>query len=327
MMNKVLAVAFIFSLMLNIYLYRKGDENNLDEEGSSRYVYAENITSIDNAITPHIYFPRYRGYSITGEITEFLDFNLRGTIISSVKNKYDIDVSTDLVRNIQEIVYFFNDFRLAFNEGDRVSLFYRLSDQKIVYLRFENSRRRSVHETFLFNVKGEEKYVTSDGAVLQPCITNGPFKACPQIRFSSKQGSLIPVFETGQYSEATLPFMAKITSVSNNSLTGGTIELTYSNHLVRAVFEGLSEINTGLQKDRIYKQGAYLGRSGYPLPGGRKGIVYYLRRRDNSVMSPFSFHHTEKSYVPENRLDNLNIASNFYVRWLQNGIDFERLYY
>jgi hypothetical protein len=326
MMNKIIAILLTLSVILNIYLF---NGRNIDQAGKDETCFRENenISSLDDSFTPHLVFPMFKGYSLTGELMEFLDFYLKGTIVSSVKNKYEIDVPLDFVRNIQEIVYFFNDYKILFSEGDRISVFYRSSDRKIVYLRFENSRRRSVHETFLFQINGSEVYVTGDGSLLQPCITNGPFKNCPQIRFTSEHNSLVPVFETGLNKDVFLPFMAKIVGMSNSSSSGGELEVIYSNHLIKAVFKGLNSLNSNLKNDRIYNHETYVGKSGYPLSGEKSGVVYYLRKRDGSVLSPFSFHHIEKKYVPENRKQNLLIASNFYTRWFRSGINFEKKYY
>jgi hypothetical protein len=319
----------ILSIVLNFYLFfRKSGYSEISDEDYGCYLYPEDVSSIDHGMTPHEYFPVMKGYSISGEVTEFLDFYIRGTIVSSVKNKYNIDVPVSFVRNIQEISYFFNDFRVPFSEGDRVSVFFRKSDGAIVYMRFENSRRRSVHETFLFkDADDNEIYVVSDGSHLQPCITNGPFRGCPQVGFIMEQNILVPVFETSAASEVRLPFLAKITGTSTTSASGGEVEAIYSDHMVRAVFKGLITVNSNLKRESIYKPDVMIGKGGYLLQGDRKGVVYYLRRRDNSILSPFSFHHTEKVYVSEKRRQNLQIASNFYSRWFQSGTNFEKKYY
>jgi len=327
MMSKFVAAVIVVSVFLNFYLFFRKNDAGVINDSNECFVVQDDISSIDNAITPHEDFPKFRSYSISGEVTKFLDFYIRGTISGSVKNKYDIEIPLSFIRNIQEIVYFFNDYRILFSEGDRISLFYRLSDGKIVYLRFENGRRKSVHETFLFNSKGKEVYVTSDGFHLQPCITNGPFNDCPQVSFVTEQNSLVPLFEMDDTRNIRLPFLAKLIGTSNTSSMGGEVEVIYSNHLVRGVFKGLSFINSNLRKDALYKPDFVIGKGGYPLQGGKKGVIYYLRRRDNTPLSPFSFHHTEKIEVESERRPNLVIASNFYTRWFQSGINFERKHY
>ncbi len=328
MIRNLLYALLLFSIFLNVALYYdKSGRGQRDTEERECYIYPDNISSIDFAITPHPYFPRFSAYSLKGESIEFLDFYVGDSILSAIETKYDITMPSEFLRNIQKIAYFFNDFRVMFRERDRVSLFYRRDDKKIVYLRFKNSHRNSVQETFLFETEGREVYVTADGVYLQPCITNGPFSGCPQVGFTTEHNSLVPVFDLEPFSDIRLPFLAKLMSASQSSRLGGEVEFIYSNHMIRAVYKGLASINSGLKKDSLYKPGTLIGKGGYPLPDRKKGVVYYLRRRDGSVISPYLFHHTERMEVDENRQTNLRIASSFYSKWYRSGISFEEKYY
>lgn len=320
---------FALSVFLNIYLFsgsRKEQkiENLLSEEQS---VYPEGSSSFDDHISFEPECPVYSGFTLEGNKTEFLNFRLNGTIVNSIKDKYDRKISRSLVRNIQEIVYFLNDFKIRFSLGDRISLIYRKKDSRIVFLRFSSSYKRSVHEVFLFAGRGEERYVTSSHEYLQPCITNGPFDGCPDATFVTDGKDLVPVFNAGFAEKIRLPFLAKLLNVSESFNKGGEMTFVYSNFAVKAVFKGLSSVNTSLRKNALYSKGVSIGESGFVVNNSQKGVIYYLKKGENRVVSPFSFHHIESIPVDEKEKINVKITISFFKGQYMAGKKFEEDYY
>ena len=322
-------VLFAVSVILNIYLFsgsreEEEIENLISEEPS---IYPENSSSFDDHISFEPEYPAYSGFTLEGDETEFLDFKLNGTIVNSIKDKYDRKTSRTLVRNIQEIVYFLNDFKIRFSLGDRISLIYRKKDSKIVFLRFSSSLKRSVHEIFLFADSKDERYVTSSYEYLQPCITNGPFEGCPNATFVTDGKNLTPVFDAGFAEKIRLPFLAKLIDTSESYNKGGEMIFIYSNFAVKAVFKGLSSVNTSLRKNALYHKGVSIGESGFVVNNSQKGVIYYLKKGENRVVSPFSFHHIESIPVDEKEKINVKITISFFKGQYKAGKKFEEDYY
>lgn len=322
-------VLFLASLFVNFYFVIFDSDNDkasqvLEKTGS---IYPDSYSSFEHNISFEPEYPVYSGYTTEGDETEFLNFRLEGTIVNSVKKKYDMKVSRKLVRNIQEIVYFMNNFKIRFSRGDRISLIYRKKDSKIVFLRFKSALKRSVHEVFLFNDGSEEQYITSAYEYLQPCITNGPFEGCPQVTFVTDGKFLVPVFNTGFNEKIRIPFLAKLINTSDSYRKGGEMMFAYSNFATKAVFKGFAKVNTSLKKNTLYHKGVFIGESGFIVNSIQKGIIYYLKKGENRVVSPFIFHHTEPVSVDKNQKINIRITRSFYRDQYKVGIEFETDYY
>ncbi|HNW82917.1 MAG TPA: hypothetical protein PKG52_08515 [bacterium] len=319
-------ILLVVSLSLNIFWFSGKVDNKCLSEPEQVFLYPVNESSLDYPISHDPESPRYTAYTLDGNSTVFLSFNVKGTIPESVEKKYGIKLPIEIIRNIQEIVYFLNDYKIRFYEGDRISMFYRESDMKIVYLRFKSARRRSISEIFLFNTGNTEKYVTSDGSFLQPCITNGPFENCPEVRFITENDQLIPVFNMPVNRPVRLPFLAKYVSSTITKLSGGEAEFVYSNYAITAVFKGLGSL-TNLDKVALYKKDAVIGKSGYIMKDKDPGLIYYLRKKDNTIVSPYVFHHTEKVVISEKEMQNLSIMANFFSIQYELGHKFENKHY
>lgn len=316
----------LFSIALNIYLYTK-DEKCVDESSKKElFIYPQDHSSLDYELSYDPVSPRYTNFSLDAENIIYSSFYLKGAIIESYRKKYDRQISEKLIKNIQEIVYFINDFKIRFSENDHLSFFYTADDEKIVYLRFRSSLKRSVTEVYLFETIHGLRYVTNDGEYLQPCMTNGPFSDCPDVRFLSESGTIVPVFDVRISQNVKLPFLAKLTSMEQTRNYGGEAEFIYSNYATRAVLKGLGSMSK-LKKNSLYKKDAVIGKSGFILEDGHSGIIYYLRKKDNTPVSPFVFHHIEKLRLHENYQQNFMILRNFYSRQLNFAKDFEKQYY
>lgn len=322
----ILIIILILSLTANVMLFLSEKNDVVCSEPEQINIYSEYESSLDYPLSHDPQNPIYTGYTLDGDATEFLSFNIKGTIPESVDKKYRKKLPVEIIRNIQEIVYFLNDYRIIFYEGDRLSFFYRESDRKIVYLRFKSLRKKSVSEVFLFKTGNDEKYVTSDGSFLQPCITNGPFDGCPQVRFITENDQLVPVFGVPVNQPVKLPFLAKYVTSSNTKMSGGEAEFVYSNYAVRAFFKGMGNL-TNLNKVALYKKDAIIGRSGYIVKDKESGLIYYLKKSDNSVVSPYIFHHTEKTDISQKEMQNLSILVNFFSIHYELGSKFELKYY
>jgi len=322
-------ILFAASVILNFFLFsgireEKEIEYFLNEE---QPIYPENSSSFDDHISFEPEYPAYSGFTLEGDETEFLDFRLNGTIVNSIKDKYGRKTSRKLVRNIQEISYFLNNFNVRFSLGDRISLIYRKKDSKIAFLRFSSANKRSVHEVFLFAGSRDERYVTSSYEYLQPCITNGPFSGCPNATFVTDGKNLVPVFNAGFAEKIRLPFLAKLINTSESFSKGGEMTFVYSNFAVKAVFKGLSSVNTSLRKNALYNKGVSVGESGFVVNNSQKGVIYYLKKGENRVVSPFSFHHVESIPVDEKEKINVKITISFFKGQYNAGKEFEEDYY
>ena len=290
-------------------------------------IYPEDLSSFDQNISFEPEYPVYSGFTLEGDETEFMNFTLEGTIVTSVKKKYDRKISRKMVRNIQEIVYFLNDYRIRFSKGDKIALIYRKKDRKIVFLRFKSALKRSVSEVFLFKHLGDERYLTSEHQYLQPCITNGPFSGCPAATFVSDGENLAPVFNTAFNEKIRLPFLAKLLNTSESYGKGGEMTFVYSNFATKAVFKGLAKVNTSLRKNALYEEGVVIGESGFIVNSSQKGVVYYLKKGENRIVSPFSFHHTEPVPIDQEEKINVRILISFFRDQYRSGRNFEKDYY
>lgn len=320
------AIVFLISAGINIHFFTRENicvENN---EPGSLHIYPEDQSSIDFPVSYDPENPKYKNFSLEGEVVVYVNFSLKGSIIESFRRKYDFVISDKLIKNIQEIIYFLNDYKIKFNEGDRLTLFYNEKDEKIIYLKFRNSVRKTISEVYLFNSLDGEKYFTADGLFLQPCITNGPFEGCPQVRFINDNNQLFPVFDVKISEKVKLPFLAKLMNTGQAKNTGGECEFIYSNFATRAYFKGLGNLNN-LKKDSLYKKDVIIGKSGFVLQDGRNGVVYFLRKKDSTPVSPFNFHHIERTAMPEKYSLNFQIIRNFYARQLEFAKEFEKQYY
>ena len=318
----------IVSVFLNVFLYLNHNSASVEENGEKPFeLYPTDHSSLDFPLTYDVDLPQFRTFSPNGENILFADFVLKGTIADSFAKKYNAKLSQQIVKNIQEIVYFLNGFKIRFREGDALTFFYDEKTGEILYLKYKNSAARTLSEVYLFDAGSGEKYFTSDGYELQPCITNGPFKGCPRVRFLYENNNLVPAFEIPVNEEIHLPFMAKLMEFDQSRGFGGTMELIYSNYATRAFFRGFSYINPGLRKNALYKEKAVIGKSGYIFSDRKSGIIYYLRKFDNSIVSPFVFHHTESRQMSEKSQLNFQIMRNFYSKASEYAKNFEKNYF
>lgn len=323
MKNKLLIVFLAVSLAANGYLWNKFVIKKTAEKEESCFIYPQDQSSIDFPATVIPPKPVFTGYSINGQRIFFLDIFVRGDLLNSVKNKYDIKISEDLVRNIQYLIYFFSEYKIIFNDKDRISLYYRENDKKIVYLRYKSRVDRSIHEGFLTETPSGEAYINANGEYITPCIKNGPFEGCPDIVFEKAKDLLMPVFLLGQVSRVKIPFDGKITALSDNTATGGNIEVTYSEYKIKGNYQYLGRISK-VTSGKRYKKGTELGYSGYKKYNNLDGVAYFLKNNEGAVISPFVFHHTEKKQLAESLKTNFSILVNFYRYWYKQGIAYER---
>ncbi len=289
--------------------------------------------SVDFPATMRETKPLFEAFSIRGEPMRFLDFVVQGTLTDSVLAKYGREFPVEMVRNTQMLAYFFLDYQVRLGNGDRISLFYRVEDNKILYLRLASRSYSSIFEAFLYQ-QGQpgsemerEIYVTADGSVFPPCIKNSPFPGCPPVRLEKKQETLVPLFLLPHNTEVRIPFDAWIISVTDFAKTGGAVQAFFPDHGLVAFFEYLGTVNPHIRKDRRYKAGALLGTSGFAKREGRDGVRYYLERRDGTPVSPFFFHHTYSEMIPIEERTNVTITQNFYRNWLRQAQQYERHYY
>ena len=318
----------VISVFLNVYLYLNRDSAPVEEDDEKPFeLYPTDHSSLDFPLSYDVDLPQFRTFSQHGDNILFADFVIRGTIADSFARKYNAKISQQIVKNIQEIIYFLNGFKIRFREGDALTFFYDEKTEEILYLKYKNSAARTVSEVYLFDAGSGEKYFTSDGYELQPCITNGPFKGCPRVRFLYENNNLVPAFEIPVNEEIHLPFLSKLMEFDQSRGFGGTMELVYSNYATRAFFRGLAEINPGLRKNALYKEKAVIGKSGYIFSDKKSGVIYYLRKFDNSIVSPFVFHHIEGRQLPEKRELNFQILRNFYSKASEYARNFEKNYF
>ena len=318
----------IVSVFLNVFLYLNQDSTPAEEEDEKPFfLYPTDHSSLDFPITYDVDLPQFRTFSPEGDNILYADFTLKGTIADSFNRKYNTKIPPQIVKNIQEIVYFLNGFKIRFREGDALTFFYNEKTGEILYLKYKNSTARTLSEVYLFDAGSGEKYFTADGYELQPCITNGPFKGCPRVRFLYENNNLVPTFEVPVNDEIHLPFIAKLMEFDQSRGFGGTMELIYSNYATRAFFRGLGYINPALRRNALYKEKAVVGRSGYIFSDKKSGVIYYLRKFDNTIVSPFTFHHTESRQMSEKSQLNFQIIRNFYSKASEYAGNFEREFF
>ncbi len=318
----------LVSVFLNVFLYLNQDSTPAEEdEEKPFFLYPTDHSSLDFPLTYDVDLPQFRTFSPHGDNILFADFVIRGTIADSFARKYNTKLPQNIVKNIQEIVYFLNGYKIRFREGDALTFFYDEKTGEILYLKYKNSSVRSVSEVYLFDAGNGAFYYTADGYALQPCITNGPFKGCPKVRFVYENNILVPVFEVPANDEVHLPFLAKLMEFDQSRGFGGTMELIYSNYATRAFFRGLASINPGLRKNALYKEKAVIGRSGYIFSDKKSGVIYFLRKFDNTIVSPFVFHHTEGRQLSEKSMLNFQILRNFYSKASEYAKNFEKSYF
>lgn len=322
------ASVLIVSVLLNVFLYLNKDTTPKEEDEERPFeLYPTDHSSLDFPLTYDVDLPQFRTFSPKGENILFADFVLKGTISDSFNRKYNTKIPQQIIKNIQEIVYFLNGFKIRFREGDALTFFYDEKSGEVLYLRYKNSSARTVSEVYLFDAGSGEKYFTSDTYELQPCITNGPFRGCPRVRFLHENNNLVPVFETPVNEDIHLPFLAKLMESDQSRGFGGSMELIYSNYATRAFFRGLASINPSLKKNALYKEKAVIGKSGYIFSDKKSGVIYYLRKFDNSIVSPFVFHHTESRQMSEKSMLNFQILRNFYSKASEYAKSFEKNYF
>ena len=316
------------SVFLNVFLYLNQDSTPLEEEVEKPFfLYPTDHSSLDFPLTYDVDLPQFRTFSPEGDNILYADFILKGTIADSFNRKYNTKIPPQIVKNIQEIVYFLNGFKIRFREGDALTFFYNEKTGEILYLKYKNSSARTLSEVYLFDAGSGKKYFTADAYELQPCITNGPFKGCPRVRFLYENNNLVPAFEIPVNDEIHLPFLAKLMEFDQSRGFGGSMELIYSNYATRAFFRGLAEINPALRKNALYKEKAVIGKSGYIFSDKKSGIIYFLRKFDNTIVSPFVFHHTESRQMSEKSQLNFQIIRNFYSKASEYAKNFEREYF
>lgn len=329
MKNRIAYISVLLvSVLLNVFLYLNQDSAPGEEdEEKPFFLYPTDHSSLDFPLSYDVDLPQFRTFSPHGDNILYADFVMKGTINDSFNRKYNAKLSQQIIENIQEIVYFLNGFKIRFREGDALTFFYNEETGEILYLKYKNSSARTLSEVYLFNAGSGEKYFTSDAYELQPCITNGPFEGCPQVRFLHENNNLVPTFETSVNEEIRLPFLAKLMEFDQSRGFGGTMELIYSNYATRAFFRGLASINPSLKKNALYKEKAVIGKSGYIFSDKKGGVIYYLRKSDNSIVSPFTFHHTEGRQLSEKSMLNFQILRNFYSKAAEYAKNFEKSYF
>ena len=326
--RNIFFLLFLISIALNIFLYFGSDDQEIEEEEEKSFeLYPTDHSSLDFPLTYDVDLPQFRTFSPLGNNILYADFVLKGTIADSFMRKYNTKLPQHIVKNIQEIVYFLNGYKIRFREGDSLTFFYDEKTGEILYLKYKNSSARTISEVYLFDAGNGAVYYTADGYALQPCITNGPFKGCPRVRFLYENSNLVPAFEVPANDEIHVPFLAKLMEFDQSRGFGGTMELIYSNYATRAFFRGLAEINPSLRKNALYKEKAVIGKSGYIFSDKKGGVIYYLRKHDNSIVSPFTFHHTEGHQLSEKSMLNFQILRNFYSKASEYAKNFEKSYF
>ena len=325
-----LLLAFTVSMALNIVaavlLWRHYAATPPESAPECR-LYPEQECSMDFPASVRDQRPIFSAYSIRGDRTVFLDFSLQGTLAESVEAKYGRELPNDLVRNIQTLIYFFLDYQVRLGTNDRVALFYRPSDNRILYLRLRSRSYNAVFEAFFYQTAQHETYATADGSIFPPCLKNGPFAECPPIRLEKRHDVLIPVFLLQQNGEVRFPFDAWVISLTDFSRTGGAVQVTFPDKGLVGFFDYLGTVNPQIKVGKRYKAGTLVGTGGFAKRDGADGVRYYLERRDGTPVSPFFFHHTTTAVLPADEKVNLTITQNFYRNWHRQGQEFEKQHY
>ncbi len=322
----LLALSVLGNLLLGGYLLFFNETVEPEEQAECR-LYPEGECAADFPASLTDRSPLFHAYSLRGEPTVFIDFSLKGTIPESIEAKYGRETPTEIVRNIQLLVYFFLDYQVRLGTNDRVAFFYRPADNKITYLRLRSRAYNAVFEAFLYEKDGAETYVTIDGSVLPPCLKNGPFADCPEVRLEKKQEVLVPVFLLPLNGEVRFPFDAWVLKITDFSKTGGSVQVTFPDQGLVGFFEYLGTVSPQIKTGKRYRKGTVVGTGGFAKRGESDGVRYFLERRDGTPVSPFFFHHTYLRLIPAEEKTNLTITQNFYRNWHKQGQEFEKQYY
>jgi|GEM_PF-718843 len=328
----ILAVSLAINVLLVLFLalmwYHKSDVTVPECR-----LYPEHECPVDFPATLRDAKPLFDAYSIRGEPMRFLEFTTQGTLSESVESKYGSGLPVEMVRNIQMLAYFLLDYQVRLTTGDRLALFYRSEDNKILYLRLRSRSYNAVFEAFLYQ-KGEtgteserEVYLTADGSVIPPCIKNSPFPGCPPVRLEKRHETLVPLFLVPFNTEVRFPFDAWVINVTDFTKTGGAVQVTFPDHGVVGFFEYLGTVNPKIKRGHRYKAGTIIGTSGFAKREGKDGVRYYLERRDGTPISPFFFHHAFHETVPAEERANVTITQSFYRNWYRQAQMFERSFY
>ena len=326
-----LFLIIILSLVGNLFFLFTAAWSEEKREEECSHIHEENDENISLFNRPESVdyeTIQYDTYALDGSPVLFLNFLLQGTITESVEKKYHTKVPLQLIRNIQNIVYFFSDFKLKFRKNDRISIYYRQTDNKILYMRYKNRSRRSINEAFLFDDGFSERYFTTEGKYLVPCLVNGPFEGCPDARLINDRHGMIPVFSLPPQSSVHLPFKAKMMEIGKSRKHGGQVQITYSNFMKNAWFKGFSHLSTDLKKGELYRKDTLLGKGGYRKENkGMDGVSYYLLNKDGSLQPPFLFHHISYRAIDEQLKNNFDIAVRYYQRLYKRGKSFEKVFF
>ena len=145
-LRPLIILCFLISLGFNIYLLTRESEPE-EEDGPKEFsLYPDDFSSLDVPISYEPEFPVFNTFSSEGEEILFADFAMKGSIYESYERRYGSPISKQLVKNIQEIVYFLNGFKIRFREGDALTFFYDEKSGEVLYLRYKNSSARTVSE-------------------------------------------------------------------------------------------------------------------------------------------------------------------------------------
>ncbi len=323
----IVFLLFALSISFNFYSFIKKDSVTIKTEPENCYIYPINASSYEFPVSMAEKFSPFDAFSIDGDEILFYSVEFHSLIAEDIEKKYGIRLDDSVVRNLQQLVFFFNDFQLKFKEGDTISFFVRKKDNKIVYARLVSNSKKSLFEAFLTGRNSGENYINADGYYLSPCMKNGPFKECAGMSFEKQGKVLIPVFSMKHFSQVSLPFAGKIVDVSQNKISGGSVEVFFPDYGISAVFQYLGAVSEKIAKDKTLSSGTIIGVSGYKNNGATDSLIYYLKRRDGTMVSPFIFHHIEKYSISDDKKLNASIMVNFYRKWLEKGVSFEKQFY
>ena len=133
------------SIFLNVFLYLDSDEPETEEDDEKPFMlYPTDHSSLDFPLTYDVDLPQFRTFSPLGDNILYADFVMRGTIADSFAKRYNTKLPQNIVKNIQEIVYFLNGYKIRFREGDTLTFFYNEKTGEILYLKYKNSSARTV---------------------------------------------------------------------------------------------------------------------------------------------------------------------------------------
>ena len=116
----LLFMVFAASVALNVYLFSLKRAQTCPDVPGKVLIYPSDHSSLDFPVSHDPESPKYSVYTLDNNSTVFLSFNIKGTIPESVEKKYGMRLPMDIIRNIQEIVYFLNDYKIRFYEFDRI---------------------------------------------------------------------------------------------------------------------------------------------------------------------------------------------------------------